>query len=685
MAVPAGGEIAIYDAPAEAQLRAAVGLLRPMWTAEVLDTFASGSEPNGTYWSFQQLGGGISISGGDALIRHKGGPLYDWMISKPLWVPSDPAKPFKWELIFTFPQTAPIYSPLVVVGGIDNTLGDLDEPCVIWQQGSASSASSLDDAIDSSTDNNERIFSTGSYPYNAASDQASHTYLIEWDPAKAVNAEHLTVRRDAVKQKGIDNAARPVYVGFGWVWPTLKNASTGAVIEDLGSSIANVIQIHSVKTTQLGAQGYETRSWPGWTSANAGGTTIDTAAEKERWDEDGETWAKFAAAQITRASIGRYRNTAHDTLMLELVAPDVADPDTTPNRFQSDYFLNRPIVVDTRVLNAAGTATAWKRQIAARIKKVRTRVDRTGGHITLEARSIPTDKLDVYLSRGWRGEADAGAEAVDQSKTLDDIFEDLVTISNKIAGGVLGDTDVNILGAPIVPQDIGTGGGTLLSAMMALADRTAHDVWREYETSGVGQYGILRINAAETGTGTGGYSFHGSGSASANNYRSLQLIEDALAMPAMVHYRQNNPVYPASSMLNTHGLPLVSRFPAWPYPPDGRILHDSLGVARQASATALVVYRDFANNAVNGGLARLRWEAEATRGRAVAIEADGHDWPEPLDEIDVDDPDWTGLTTAESWVVDGVTIQWEGALAMLTARIDAYTADWTTALERALA
>ncbi len=82
---------------------------------------------------------------------------------------------------------------------------------------------------------------------------------------------------------------------------------------------------------------------------------------------------------------------------------------------------------------------------------------------------------------------------------------------------------------------------------------------------------------------------------------------------------------------------------------------------------------------VKGGFPRLRYARENAGRRTLVIELRAHNWPEPaVDEIALDDPDFTGVLLTEIWVVDSKRTRWRGGELLTT--IVCFTQDWVEAI-----
>ena len=686
MAAPAGGEITVYNATDKsAQARVAVGLNYPLWGADKTDTFGSALDP--VDWWYTQYGRDAPlVSGGDLLLRMFGGPPREVVISRPHWMPSDPNQAFKIAFNMTFPVADPKYPAMVTVGAVDPDFDDvLREPLRLVVPGSNDFSSAFPSA------DTDHIFwsSSGVSNDNFDGTQTSHLYEIEWDPTLAVNATKLRFLIDSVEKQVADVTAQPRYIAFGYAWP-IRNArgttTPGAVLGSEGTP-TTVMQIHDFAVTQLSAEGHETRVWPGWTSANAGGTTIEDSAEGERFEEDGETWALIPIAQIEQIEVRRARGVSSDSFSVRLLGPDQTDPDTLPNIFAGDRMLRRPVLIDTRIGDGASseTFTAWKRQIAGVIETH----DVSGGTgkvpmVAISGRDLPTYKFDTFISRAYiDGGGTIGAvEAANTGFTLELIVGDLGEVADIVAGYILGDTDRQINMAAILPAYLSSGGQSMLPFALELIDVVGDEVYRDYTISGTGRYGRLRINAWEIGQGVAGYTFSSQGASTARDGRTVleaRLMLTSRHAVGQVNYRQDGPNIDPAEFNFIQGTPGSGRYPMYPYPPHARITDQSLAWGGKWATSGLLPSKDQADANVIGGIPHLRYARENVGRRTLVLRLSGHDWLEPaVDEDALDDPDFTGITTAETWVCDAVNLTWRGGELLTEATF--VTQDWIEAI-----
>ncbi len=684
MSAPAGGEIAIYNSSIKRmENRIAVGLDYPVWDADKADSFAAALERKD--WMFTQFSGGSGpeVTGGNMNIRVFGQPPKEFAITRPHWFPTDPNQAFELEINMTFPQTDPKYPSVVMFGAIDLALASYNDMLLIQQPGT-NDFSSL---INNSAEGDEIFISHQGEVWTHQFDgsQVTHEYIVQWDPQKNVNANIFRFLVDGVQERVADPTDKgPFFVQFGFVWPNLVDRDKKKVAAVLGSPEAGaqtVLQVHDITVRELGAEGHETRVYPGWTFVNAGGD-LDTAADGERFALDGETFAKLPQQNLVQATVDRGR-VRSDTFKLQLSGPDPDDPETLQNRFKGDRFLKRPLLIDTRVANDAGTFTAWKRQIAAVIEEFDTAVGPDGApQIMLSGRDIPSHKADTFISRTF---TDVGSvDGIDggTSVTVDFVLERLVDISDIVSGFILGATAKSIFAPAIVVQSISTGGQSLLPVLTSLADTVVQEYWRDYSVTGTQRYGRHRVNTHTFGSGTPGYTFVGRGGTGANSSIKGSIRESRREGFGQVFYRQDLPKNKQTAMFTLNSLPIVSRFPNASYPPDARVLNDSIAWSDDAGAGLFVSFKNKANTNVIGTIASFRWRRENSYRRVLDLEVVGHDWVEPCeDEIAWDDPDHTGLPVTETFVVDHVSVKI--SRSRIISSIKAYTSDPINAIIRA--
>lgn len=671
MAVPAGGEIAIYNATAKrTEVRVAIGLDYPALTAQKQDLFGSGAEPAIADWWFTQLGGSVLVSGGSMLIRSKGGPSYEIARTREHWFPADPLQPFEIEFNVTFPQTDPIYSPMITIGSLQQTLGAGSYDTIIRHVGAVQSQAYPGNAANI---DNIDVISGGAIPHSFANDQMTHEYIVQWDPLKAVNSVKFTLSIDGSPVVESDNPSAPRYLAFGWAWAT-KRARTSpfAAIAAL-EGIETLIDVQDVTSRELGSEGYETRSYPGWTSANDGGTTVADSAEGERFVEDGETWAIVPAAQIKAVSGTQDLDGLANTFSLTLFTEDQSNPNAGDVFAGSDRYPRRPITIDTRT-SSESSAAAWKRRMAGRILLPEWDDSSERATLTLSGRCRVMDGLDVFISKSFTGESALGeAHGVEYDKNFTEVLEDLVDVADKVDGGPLGARDVDITATDVLPSRIDSGGESLLPVFATICEQLAQEFWVEYETSGTGRYGLLHVNAHTLGAGSAGYTFN------TEKFLSGRVAEDVAAGPGMVSLRQNRGgEISQNTLADAFGVPNVGNFPNFPYPATARILSDSIAFARDVQATSIQALTDKDGGTINGGIAMHRWRAENVRRRMVQFTCTEHDWIEPTDEIAVS---VRGALSGETWVVSSVA--WSLEDGRFESRVVGYTSDWMTAVTRA--
>ncbi len=425
---------------------------------------------------------------------------------------------------------------------------------------------------------------------------------------------------------------------------------------------------------------YETRVFPGWTSANAGGD-IDDAVDGERFALDSETWARLPGFRSFNVQGGR--SSQSDSFSLILEGPDASDPDSTPNIFQGsfatgmlqDRMVGRPMLIDTRRLREDATATAWKRQIAGIVEDVSTSLDETGNVVvTISGRDRISVKLDVEVSRSYVAVAgDATSDTptiVNAGFDIDTIFDDVVDLADLMwTGDVLGATDTDVNASVDIHPDALSVGPNLLQAVTQIADEGGFEVWRKYTVSGTGRYGELIIArwtlGPEHGIASNVYGpflrfpIYGPDGTSIHNARNIRLTESRSGGVGHVSVHADNMLAAGNNLSGLGGEPGPADFPMMPYPPSARELRASLPYSGLLGfATVLWHLRDqFGNNHL-GGTGLSRYRRENTNRRTVDVRLENQDWIEITDPIEIDDPSHTGLVPASmAQLIDNPSIE----------------------------
>lgn len=412
---------------------------------------------------------------------------------------------------------------------------------------------------------------------------------------------------------------------------------------------------------------YETRVWPGWTSVNAGGT-LDTAVVGERFDLDGETWAKLPNVRSMTVTGGRDQQS--DSFVVMLAGADASTP-ATPNLFQGsfatgmlqDRMVGRPILIDTRVVRDDTTATAWKRQIAGIVEDMSTSLEENSATtLMLTGRDRPSVKLDVEISRSYVAVAGAATPdtpaLVNAGFNLDSILDDVVDIADLMwTGDVLGATDTDVNTSVDIEPDGLSVGPNLLAATTQLADESGFEVWRRYAVSGTGRYGEIVIArwtlGPEHGIASNVYGpftrflVNGPAATEENNARNIRLVESRDGGVGHVSVHSDSMLDSTNNRSALGGEPGPADFPMLPYPPSARELRASLPYGGTiAFATVFWKLRDQFGNVHLGGTGLSRYRRENTNRRTVEVAMEGHDWIQITDPVEIDDPDHTGLVPA---------------------------------------
>lgn len=681
MTAPTGGEAAIYAGRTRTmEKRFLVALTEPQWTASVTESFGSALSSANLMYS-DTMGGPPVTSGGELLIRGYGGPPFEWVQSRRGWFPFDTTKAFKVEAVMSFPQADPVYPQVFLVGSIEHQFGNEYEACTVVQEGSAVTTSHGPGTVG-------RIFIHGAGDLDEtgqAYDASNHTLLVEWDPDAAGGAgnEMLTVKWDGSTIHETSDvpllAAAPVYWQAGFVHPVAvedPDVDPPVIIEGLGAVGAPVtlMKVASVTVSEDG-NGYESAAWPTWTTANISATTFDNmtisaANVAERCVIDGVTWAKLPNAFVEAWSCGGPSRDDVPGLSLTLTNLQASGVD----RFQAERWIGRDVIVDTRQVNDAGTATAWKRLGMFRIQN--STID--GYTLSLEGENRIMSRIDTPLSKSWSDEtpdasADGDDDATNTGFTFQQIIENVVDLTDSLAGGPLAITDVEVYAPPALPRALDNPGVSCRQWLLSLADRLVQEMWVQHTTSGTGRYGKLRWNLWTFGTGTAAWTFYGRGGASNADIDppGPRLIQTGRG-PGKTFYRQDNPL-PGDFVSSIIDLGLLAHFPVGQsYPENSGLLEDSLSEQSSMGTHPQFAFPDANGDDVFGGIANFRYLQERLTCRRVEFDVINHDWMSVGDEIAISDPSGRGLTSAETWVVSSVHYT-EDKGGQLVATIDATT------------
>jgi len=676
--IPTGAERDIYEAwPQIHESRVAVTLGPRMWTGAFEDLFGADVTPD--KWWYTQFGSKSPlVEAGLLKLRTFGGPPREMLVTRKQAFPERADLAFKVTIRVAFPAIDPIYPAVITVGGMTQLFGVEGEPLRIIFQGSAATTSGAGKIW---------IGGAGTIYNEYANDAAEHEYICEWDPDApgGAGAEKLTIRLDGsiiMEASHPYYAPQPRYVALGLIQPTRTSAETGTP-----TTPTVIAEIASVRVEENG-NGYETVMYPAFTTTDLG-NDIDTAADGERFQQDGATWVILPRDVVTWHAEGG-KHAMPDGASIQLYAPDPGDPVGTPNRFVGIRWKGRAVTIDTRVGNEAGSYTSWKRQFAGLCHAVKT----DGDSVDLAAHDRPMSRLNTFVSRAYTAiSGDANQEGqiegvnvltiLGNPYLLADIFEDLVDVSDTVAGGLLGDTNTEIFAPDVAPLLLSSGGQSLQAVITEWADRLAQTIYRRYRTTGADRYGTIVIHLWDFGRGIADYVFNGRGSTRGReNVLSVSLTEDSQQGAGQINYRQQTPVYGDDNQ-SLQFLPLVSTFPTAAWPVEDKGISDSAAYLASLALSVILPFPDAAGVDQFGGLAKFRYMLENSLRRQITVTVPGCDFVEPGDEIGVEDPLWTGLTSDESFVV----LDWKKSFSAengLEVEFTAATSDWLGALIRAL-
>ncbi len=685
MPAPPGGEVATLQSRLNhADLRVAMTIVPRLWTEERLESFDTALSPE-EFWYTQYGGDSPLVTGGALVLRSYGGPPRELVITRPHWFPRAADKSFRVDMNITFPQTDPVYNAVVTVGGIEQNFADIGEPLRVIQKGSVYSALAGNIFVDGLSD----IDNVG-----VANDQSVHTYSVMWRPAASGvgSGNHkLTVLRDGViMAEGSDDgfAVQPRYIAIGMIQNTRLDADENVPVA-LGTpdSPATLIQVHNIAVYELG-DGYEEVTYPAWTSPDVGGT-LTTAGEGERFTQDGLVWAKLPVGNILNWEAKQSRLQSADTFRISLDLADYQD-ETNRNRFAGQYWHKRIVTIDTRVVDdtdpLAPAPTGWYRLMCGEVEHV----SRGGGAITLAGRERAMLRLDTFISRSYISLGDEGDETDGQVEgtnigyTITAVLQDLFEVSEAVAGGLLsGLTDTDIQGPDVTPAALSSGGQSLAATFTEICDRLVFECWREYEVSGAGRYGRLRVNGWTFGAldDTPAWTLRGNFAGGIHDIERIDLNENQRNGAGGAYYRGNTPVV-GEYGLSLESLPTVGTFPSAPFPPNDRVLNDSLAYLEGNEISPIVEWVDKDGGNMFGGVAFHRYRRENAMRRQVAVQTYNQPFWRVTDIAAIDDPYDTEIVSTERWVVNGVTYGMRDR--RLQVDLDLVTVDWVDAILRML-
>lgn len=287
MTAPTGGEIAVYASKDKsAQARIKVGLDYPALPQSKSADFSTtlSTADFATSW----LTAAPAVDSNEIVFYSRGYPPYEWVRPREHWFPADLNQPFRLTWGVKYPQTDPVYSPVIIVGTLLGTLADSNEPVMMYQQGSAST--DLGAMADYAEEGDIQIFTLGAEQGSVpiAYTASELVFTLDWDPLKAVNSNIMEFKQGVTTIYAGDPTAfllppsgrpRPFFIQFGWPWETQvarvtdaqlttrsRSYSKGDAIPALGSTgtPVEVMRITQFSVATLGSEPYESRTYPEW-------------------------------------------------------------------------------------------------------------------------------------------------------------------------------------------------------------------------------------------------------------------------------------------------------------------------------------------------------------------------------------------------------------------------------------
>lgn len=677
MGAPGVGEAAIYDALVKEQAcRIAVTVDYKAWTADRTLDLSGPLDKADVQWS---PGAKATVHDDAAWIRGWGVPCFEWFRTRDDFFPEDPAIPFRARWRGIFHQADPVYTVGLVFGAIDGAFGPVDDLRVL-QVGAVDVAGLSSSFYGKLLFNRPGAILTPDVvsTLTMAYDGAEHTIEVEWDPG---NSPQYRVLIDGTGVYSSDTAPRPVYIGVGY--PTFVEAYVpyseppqAYVAPGTPDAPVDLIETREITVESLDGVTYETITFPGWTTNNAGGN-LSTAAEGERFTLANRTAAKLFMSNVISARVSRSKSSEFDSFQVTLALPKLSDPDGYVNLYAGTRWDCEPqILIDTRVANDAGTWTAWRRQIAGRIWKHHIEYGMDGvPHLLLSGPCIAFAQLYSEASLAFI-KAEEELPGIYQNLTFTEVFETLGAEAANLDGHEW-ESSYDVHAPDASPDAIGTGGQTLLQAFNDWADRLAQSRHVRYATSGPAEFGEVVVALQNIGTGTGAYGFRGLGGSASYPLMGASLDTDSRQAPGQVQYHPNL-VRTGLLDIATYGAPGVMVYPAFPYPANSAGWSDSIPYTQDGLSSLIGAFPD--ENAVNhyGGIGKQRLRNETVRAKPLTFEVIGRDHIEVDDEIDLDDPDGTGYVG--SIVVDSLEIEY--ANSKITTRGRGFVTDPTAVMLR---
>lgn len=688
-----GDESAIYLSNRfPSRTRVIVGIDPPYMTQQESDGFAgSYLAPQG--WQQPWIMGGIEVSDNAAHLKRywrydfdsqsfKSVPLFEWFKAKDEygWIPFDPLWPFEYETSFKFLEADPLYSIPIIFPGLANSLGDLGDPVMVVQRGSAV-ALAAGPTFSNADDGKIQVYVGGGQFLNVANDMAEHTLKVQWDPQHLVNSVDLRVLWDNVEIAAENGLQRPERPQFGWLWDTLhefQDPNTpieidgGAAEFDDDGNITNYpdnvkqLSVTNFVCRQLGTQGYETPVDPDFSTPDIGTTNHDDAEPGEIHVVDGKRWVTLPDHVIEShaGDVGRDTQIGKTTITLVAASTDL----------QTWTWNRRQVLIDEQQDTANGVSS-WKRLIAAEIKEHRPTYSATSRQLVLNADSQPENRLNTPAVRAWRG-ADDGSNlpGVNTGFTLQAIIDDIITIGDYLRGNMISpySTPRLIWDIDLLVNDIGTLGQQLIAVLDELVDKVGYQKWVYYSVEGEARYGKLMIWGWELGDGTPDYILD------ADMVESFEVQENSDEGPSQLSFRQNLSDTEEDSLVNTLFMPTPGLFPTVPVT-SNPVLTDALTFANIISESGLQEIHGKDNVIIAHGVAAHRWRRESTHRRKATIVVHGQDYIKPGDEISIP---FSPSLDGETWLVDHIS--WEHKESHFSSTLQLTSSLWEQAIRRGI-